>query len=106
MSRKIVGNTKTMGGAKLRYLTYYRIFPSDTVWVRQSPIVHGLEDELTSLGFKDIPKAFKALLKSGEYSRKDRNKVWHRFKIETTKRPDCWGIGKNYAEHHAYKEIG
>lgn len=91
MSRKIVGDIKSMGGAKLRYFTYYLIFPDDTYWVDQQPFVHNLEYELTKATFGKIPRLRKKILKTGECSWKDQNGVWHKIVIEKEKRQRIWG---------------
>ncbi len=90
-NRKVVGDFKSMGGASLRYFTYYLIFPDDTYWVDQTPFTHNVEYELNLTTFGKVPRLRKSLLKTGECSWKDMNGMWHRVVIEKQKRKRVWG---------------
>lgn len=80
-----------------RYLTYWLIFPSNTLkgdfWVRQIPFIHDLQFEMQNWkGINKDPNVMNKLLKKGEAHWKDHNGVEHRLVIEDKKRPEKWGI--------------
>ncbi len=77
---------------KVRYFTYYLIFPGDNdFWVDQSPFVHDLQFELKQTTFRGAPDIYRDLLTKGEAKWKDHNGVTHRVVIEDVQRPRKWG---------------
>lgn len=81
---------------QLLYLTYFVHFPNGATWVRQEPIVHGLEHKLQQLRAEHIKDfrwkhQFDRLQRTGEMWWKDEHKIEHHFKIEKTKRAEVWG---------------
>lgn len=66
----------------VRYWTWIIEFPDGDMIVKQTPFIHDLQFELRNTIFKHNSSACSSLLKKGEYSWKDTNKVKHTMKVE------------------------
>jgi hypothetical protein len=89
--------TKDHTPGKIRYFTYYLIFPhgDKDVWCAQIPFVHDLQFELKQTAWRNDPNKCHDLLKKGETTWVDHNSVRHRIVIEDVKRPKKWGINSS-----------
>lgn len=80
---------------KVRYLTYYLIFPKDKEqWCDQIEFCQPLDNFLKNTNFHKRPEICNSLLRRGEASWKDNNGTIHRITIEEETRPRVWGTKK------------
>lgn len=90
--------TKEHTPGKVRYFTYYLIFPNDKdEWCAQVPFVHALDFQLKQTAWRNDPSKCHDLLSKGETTWLDHNGVRHRVVVEDVIRPKKWGINKHAA---------
>lgn len=94
--RKVWKPSGKQEAPKLLYLTYFVNFPNGAQWIKQEPIVHGIEYKLNELRKEhandfDWMHRFYDLQHKHEMWWKDSHNIEHHFIIETKKRPQEWG---------------
>lgn len=106
--RKVWKPSGKQAAPKLLYLTYFVNFPNGVQWVRQEPIVHGIEYKLNELKKEhkddfEWMHRFYDLQHKHEMWWKDSHGIEHHFIIEDKKRRQNWAGDK---VKHGHVESG
>lgn len=68
----------------VRYWVWRLEFPDGDLMVKATPFIHDLQFELQNTIFRHNSAACSSILKKGEYSWMDSNKVKHTMRVENT----------------------